>query len=113
MYSKNKNNKKIHRTRKMTKINEQTIIKLDLRIIMLLIGLIAATVTSWVTLYTKVDINIKAIEKIAVIQTEHIINYQKMNNVVIKNNVQLENNAKTLNRLEKNIDYLVKKAEKE
>lgn len=95
----------------MPTVTEQTIIKLDVKIIMLLITLIIATATGWFNLSAKVDNNTNQIQTITLKQEQHAKDYQKMNNAVIKNGVQLNNLETILKENRSDLKYLIRKAD--
>ena len=106
----------------MTKITEDTIYKLDLKIIMTIIGFALIAATGYWGLVGKVEetaknveANTKQIAKVSNKQDEHIKNYQKMNEVVIESSVRIENIEKILEksieRTETQLRYLIEKAD--
>ena len=94
----------------MTEITENKIYKLDLKIIMSILGLTILAAAGWFNLSNKVETNTKSINKVSVQQIKHIDDYRKMNNVVIKNNTRLKNIETIIKENKSDLKYLVRKS---
>ena len=95
----------------MDKITENSLIKLDLKIIMLLITMLLGLAGGWWNISTNVTKNTEHIKQIEKIQESHMQDYQQMNKSVTEITVKVDTIKQNTKDIKDTLEYLRRKSD--